>query len=148
MKGYNKTVFVILGVLLIFSISIGLTIFKSEKQEDKEFKYLDQNTYNTLVYSRITEKEIASLYLTDLNKYLLSNIEEAYSLLTEDCKNNKFNNITIFQNYIDSMNLLLKFNDYKTEVVDNNYIFTINTTSNIKITFYTTGVMEYTFSIE
>lgn len=145
-KGYNATVFVIIGIMMFFSISLFFIIKNTKK--DEEFSYLRYNEYNTFTNSVLNEGEMALLYLNDFAKYLNTDLEKAYALLDENYKQSKFPTYELFQSYARNLRFNVEVDSYKVEVVDNNYVFHITANPNVNLIFRTTGVMQYTVEIK
>lgn len=144
-QNYSKLVIVIIILLSIFSIIV-YSVAKKDADLENEFKNLTPNDNNTFTETYIDEKTMASYYFADYNYYLNHDKDQAYSLLDEKLKSEKFESQAVFDSFIDSK-LPLKYESYQLDTEDSNYIFYIYTDS-LKIIFHTTGVMQYTVEIE
>ncbi len=148
MKKYNITIFIIIGILALFSIFSVIIIKGNEKYKDNEFKNLKNNGYNTFQTVNVNENEMPSIYLYDYYELFNSNIEKAYSLLDENFKQTKFPTLDLFKEYTKKLKFNPQVQSYKVEVVDNNYVFHITANPNVNFIFRTTGVMQYTVEIK
>lgn len=112
------------------------------------------NSFNSFQYKDISEEELVNKYFADYKRQLTGNIENAYNLLNNEYRDNKFQTLENFEAYIKTRNLtgaylsqynIYNFDDYTQYVcIDQNgdyYIFNIE-----KLMKY--NVMLDTYSIQ
>ena len=63
---------------------------------------IQKNGYNSYIEANITEEYLVTQYFSEYKSNMLYNTEEAYSLLNEEYRNNKFGDYAKFANYINT----------------------------------------------
>lgn len=148
--------FVSYGRLLAFVIGvIGIIIFgiqglNSMAAKQNEKKYYSEEDYQRILEQQV-EQELDKKYISQFIDYCnRKEIEQAYNMLSEKCKQEKYNTVKNFEEkYI---NVLFDINivDYDILVKDNTYIVTLiqdmlitgKTDSKLETTCTVTGVLE------
>lgn len=106
------------------------------------------NTYeNTVVYNTKYQEDL----FNDFRKSCMSNLKRAYSLLDEECKNNKFNTFEKFSSYISSKMsdiVIMKIKNCKVEEKENVTVYTYTTTKDMNFTIKEIAPLKYTVVIE
>jgi len=114
--------------------------YNNASNEEYKFESISKNEYNDFVYSNLNNKSRALMYFNDYLNKMYYNQEEAYSLLTNETKNNYFLTINEFKNYINNKNFSMKeFSVEKDRIgikdnYDNEFIFEISYILKYKVT--------------
>lgn len=146
----------------IFRIDIENTTFEIEELDSKynnineidletniqEIKKDGNNIYEA---TTITSEEMCRIYLEDFTKLELENVEEAYELIDEEYKKERFPNIEEYQKYIEGCRglietgVLSKYSvDYKDDYTE--YILVDNYNNSYTVT--ETSVMNYKIKLD
>ena len=131
---YGKLLFYIIGVIAIFFIFLNaLNNYAARKNRKAAQEKAVQQEINIKKRSDLEKENIKKGYiLAFINHCMNGNIQEAYNMLTENCKNEKYKTINEFKsNYIDTL-FNVKIEEYRIE--NENEIYTIYLTEDMLVT--------------
>ena len=90
-------------------------------------------------------------YLEDFRQKELNNPEEAYSMLDEDYRNERFPTFEEFQEYVNSCRYMIQYSSlskYDVEIKDNYTEYILVDNYNNSYTIRTTGIWDYTILLD
>lgn len=146
----------------IFRIDIENLTFKIEKLNndydnvneinlETNIQEIERNGKNIYEATTITSEEMCRIYLEDFTKLELENVEEAYELIDEEYKKERFPTIEEYQKYIDGCreqietSVLAKYSvDYRDDYTE--YILVDNYNNSYTVT--ETSVMNYKIKLD
>ena len=113
------------------------------KNEKPIFEKIERNNYNEFKYTTLSAKSRANIYFYDFYKKMINNPEEAYNLLTTETKNEYFQTLDKFKNFI-SKNDSFSMKQFSVDkdrigIKDNNnneYVFEISYILRYNVTIY------------
>lgn len=117
--------------------------------EDDETK-ISNNNNNSFEYVAVSGEEMCKKYLEDFKLKELSNPQEAYSMLDEEYKQQKFPTFESFQEYINNNKEKIQSAElakYEVNRKDDYTEYTLVDTNNNSYTVKTTGIWDYTILI-
>ena len=103
MKKINlKVLFICLFLILLFLIILYfINNFGSQYNGEAKYEIVDKYDANRYIPVRVTDSDIANKYLNDYKNVIFNDINEAYNLLNEKYRNEKFGSLDKFEEYID-----------------------------------------------
>ena len=113
-------------------------------------KEIKDDCNNKINYSTITPNDMGERYLQEFLNLEISNPEEAYKLLDENSKKNKFSTLDDYKDYIKNNLDKIKNESFKTcnyEYDDDYTMYWIETTENNMYTFKENSIENYTVLI-
>ena len=148
----KKIIFVCITLIIIFLIVY--LIFKPGEEKflfQSNDSYLKDYKINEVVPIYVSEKDIASKYLSEYVNMLLYNKEMAYELLSDKEKAERFKNYDDFLNFIDGL-YDLKFEEanvikYSYRNYDNKKTMYVVDNSNNTFKFIENSLMDYRVEI-
>ena len=93
------------------------TITEKESTNETQEKSIAKKTYNFYRNTKLSDEELCRFYYIDYIKLMLIDSEEAYNMLNEEYRNNKFGSIDNFKKYIQSFKNYYE-SIYKVETAD------------------------------
>ena len=130
------------------------------KHGDSDIKKLSDNinlnsiepqTYNLFVYREISDSELCNYYLEDYIYNVTTNIENAYNLLDEEYRVNRFGSLDTFRIYInESLDRIknIKLQEYAIIKYPNYKQYVCIDTEGNNYLFRETAIMEYTLLLD
>lgn len=106
---------------------------------------IEKNEYNTFERKLYSEKDLVLDYWDRLEKDWKYDKQHLYTMLEEEYKQN-FNSEKEFEEYINNLNINLKYKDYSINNTNNSYIC-VDLNNNI-YTFNRKSILEYTIKID
>lgn len=153
----NK-IFIIAGISIVI-LCIGIYYYTArarkivyDKGEDKDIEYIERK-YAANEYSPVTIELIDLLqeYYLYYIRLQVNNPDEAYDMLTDECKSRFNNDIKEYKNYIKQINTILtldnKVEKYRVDKYNNQIIEIVDSEQN-KYTIYEYGVWDIKISID
>ena len=116
---------------------------------ENQIQKIQKNAYNTYNYLYLSNEEIVQRYIENFHEKLITNIEDAYSLLDERCKQDKFETLDKFKKYADENETYWNNMEIKNVEVEPNEEFveyTFQDNRNNEYYIKETYVMEYTIN--
>ena len=110
----NNKKTIIICLIIIFIVT-AIVIYLKSKENNVQIEEVKIEKYdaNSVIPIRMTEKDIVKKYLNDYKNNMVFNIEDAYNMLNEDYRNEKFGSIDKYQEYVDE---LMTLSTYSMEV--------------------------------
>lgn len=143
-KKYNVITFIIIFILILFSI---LIVYKFNKKDNKnyeeEFNYLKNYQDNEYMPIYINDESMAKIYFNDYKFYLINNIDEAYDLLNPNYRDKRFPSINAFKEYVNNLDLNITIDSYEKKELNDKIVFYLYSENKLIIIFSTEGVMQY-----
>ena len=99
----NKKIIIICIFLILIFYIFSKYLKKDEQQEiyiNTEYKYLDKYECNQFIPVKVEEHDVAEKYLNDYKNIILTDLDEAYTLLNKEYREIKFKDINIFKEYM------------------------------------------------
>lgn len=118
-----------------------IEVTKIEQIEENKFAYMEP----------MTERKICEIYLNKFTELELTNPKEAYKLLEEECKKERFPNYSEFEKYIVQLEQKMKeveLKKYETKEFDDYIQYTIQDDLDNVYQIKARGVMNYTVKID
>lgn len=131
---YGKLLFYIIGVIAIFFIFLNaLNNYAARKNRKAAQEKAVQQEINIKKRSDLEKENIKKGYiLAFINHCMNGNIQEAYNMLTENCKTEKYKTLSEFKsNYVDTI-FNVKIDEYKIE--NENEVYTISLIEDMLVT--------------
>lgn len=127
-----------------------------EKSIEKEFniegiEYIQKNNNNQYTMNNITDQIMAEYYLYDYGNTVERNIENAYKLLEEEYRNEKYPTLKSYKEYIeksDKRYSLLELKNYSVKEYDNYTKFVCKDQYGDTYIFEDSGIMNYTLKLD
>lgn len=124
----------------------------ADTSENINEKKITKNKYNNYNILKLTSWELAERYISDFSFRLRYDVEEAFDLLDEECKEGLFNNdIKKFDEYIqENKNTLynIKIHDCKSKVTEDYIEYSIKDSSSTEYTIKRKSAMKYSISLK
>lgn len=120
------------------------------KLEDDETE-ITNNGNNTFEYTAVSSEEMCRKYLEDFKQKELNNPEEAYSMLDEEYRNERFSNFEDYQEYVNSCRDMIQYSSlskYDVEIKDTYTEYILVDNYNNSYTVRTTGIWDYTILLD
>lgn len=137
--------------------------YELEEMDDSVYENIDQikleddeteipnNGNNTFEYEAVSDEEMCRKYLEDFRQKELNNPEEAYSMLDEEYRNERFPTFEEFQEYVNSCRDMIQYSSlskYDVEIKDNYTEYILVDNYNNSYTIRTTGIWDYTILLD
>lgn len=147
-------------IIIGLSILISLLIIENNSAENNINEQskttiiengITYKTYNAVAYQFISDAQMCSNYFNQYKNMLINSYEEAYKLLDEEYKKEKFSNIDAFKEYIEKNKEYIINSSLKTYTrtnYDNYNLYTIKDQYGNTYIFKETAVMEYTVQLD
>ena len=134
----------IIFIVILASFSITYILIDKFTEKEEKIIYLKNYEVNEYIPTYISDEDMAKIYLNDYVYKMYSNPEEAYNLLDEEYRNEKFGSLEKYIDYVYSLQYdvytLTKY--YKQE--KNGYIiFGVYDKNDNLYIFKTKGVLQY-----
>ena len=120
------------------------------KLEDDETEIPNKGD-NIFEYEAVSNVDMCRKYLEDFRQKELNNPEEAYSMLDEDYRNERFPTFEEFQEYVNSCRYMIQYSSlskYDVEIKDNYTEYILVDNYNNSYTIRTTGIWDYTILLD
>ena len=120
------------------------------KLEDDETEIPNKGD-NSFEYEAVSNVDMCRKYLEDFKQKELNNPEEAYSMLDEDYRNERFPTFEEFQEYVNSCRDMIQYSSlskYDVEIKDNYTEYILVDNYNNSYTIRTTGIWDYTILLD
>ena len=120
------------------------------KLEDDETEIPNKGE-NIFEYEAVSNVDMCRKYLEDFRQKELNNPEEAYSMLDEDYRNERFPTFEEFQEYVNSCRYMIQYSSlskYDVEIKDNYTEYILVDNYNNSYTIRTTGIWDYTILLD
>lgn len=122
-----------------------LNLKENDVIDFKTRQSIEKNEYNTFERKLYSEKDLVLDYWDRLEKDWKYDKQHLYTMLEEEYKQN-FNSEKEFEEYINNLNINLKYKDYSINNTNNSYIC-VDLNNNI-YTFNRKSILEYTIKID
>ena len=144
----KKLVIVIIIVACLISLYFLLNFLtKSGKNEYSE--YLKDYKVNEYIPTYIDDESMVKIYLNDYIQTMYNDVEEAYDLLDNDYKAQKFSNIESYKRYVNNLNYSTYDVESYFKVSNEGYtIFGVYDRNGNFYAFKTKGVMQYSVFLD
>lgn len=149
-------IFIIIGLNILMSLLIKQNnIAKNNFNEDNKTTIIENGitykTYNAVAYQFISDSQMCSIYFNQYKDMLINSYEKAYQLLDARYKEERFNSLENFEQYIEKnkeyiINSSLK--TYKRTNYDNYNLYTLKDQYGNTYILKETAVMEYTVQLD
>ncbi len=120
------------------------------KLEDDETEIPNKGD-NSFEYEAVSNVDMCRKYLEDFKQKELNNPKEAYSMLDEDYRNERFPTFEEFQEYVNSCRDMIQYSSlskYDVEIKDNYTEYILVDNYNNSYTIRTTGIWDYTILLD
>lgn len=125
--------------------------YKSMKQGNIKTKGLGKDAKEEFEYITITEEDMCRIYLERFNQLQIENSKEAYELIEETYKKERFSSYSDYEEYVDQLKNQLEegvLSKYAVEYFDDYTEYTIVDVYNRSYTINATGVMNYKIKLD
>lgn len=149
------------GEYYIVKVDIDSLKYSIEKVEEQEYKNakegkikvdkLGKDTKEEFEYLMITEEDMCRIYLQRFNQLQIENSREAYELLEENYKKERFPSYSDYEEYVDQLKNQLEesvLSKYSVEYFDSYTQYIIVDIYNRSYTIEATGVMNYKIKLD
>lgn len=152
----NKAISILFVVLIIIGAFYLIRWFLASRTEyiesylrDEEY-VMNPKTYNINEYSitNISDEKMSSIYLLDYIHLIYSDIDNAYNLIDESYRNEKFGSVDNFKKYIDSVNISNIMSKYYILNKGDYDIYGVYDSNNNLFIFKVNGVMQYSVYLD
>ena len=147
----------------IFRVDLENMTYELEEIEDGVYENIDQikleddeteipnKGNNAFKYESVSNVDMCRKYLEDFRQKELNNPEEAYSMLDEEYRNERFPTFEEFQEYVNSCRDMIQYSSlskYDVEIKDNYTEYILVDNYNNSYTIRTTGIWDYTILLD
>ena len=147
----------------IFRVDLENMTYELEEIEDGVYENIDQikleddeteipnKGNNAFKYEAVSNVDMCRKYLEDFKQKELNNPEEAYSMLDEEYRNERFPTFEEFQEYVNSCRDMIQYSSlskYDVEIKDNYTEYILVDNYNNSYTIRTTGIWDYTILLD
>ena len=147
----------------IFRVDLENMTYELEEIEDGVYENIDQikleddeteipnKGNNAFKYESVSNVDMYRKYLEDFRQKELNNPEEAYSMLDEEYRNERFPTFEEFQEYVNSCRDMIQYSSlskYDVEIKDNYTEYILVDNYNNSYTIRTTGIWDYTIFLD
>ena len=147
----------------IFRVDLENMTYELEEIEDGVYENIDQikleddeteipnKGNNAFKYESVSNVDMCRKYLEDFRQKELNNPEEAYSMLDEEYRNERFSTFEEFQEYVNSCRDMIQYSSlskYDVEIKDNYTEYILVDNYNNSYTIRTTGIWDYTILLD
>ena len=147
----------------IFRVDLENMTYELEEIEDGVYENIDQikleddeteipnKGNNAFKYESVSNVDMCRKYLEDFRQKELNNPEEAYSMLDEEYRNERFPTFEEFQEYVNSCRDMIQYSSlskYDVEIKDNYTEYILVDNYNNSYTIRTTGIWDYTIFLD
>ena len=137
--------------------------YELEEMDDSVYENIDQikleddeteipnNGNNTFEYEAVSDEEMCRKYLEDFRQKELNNPEEAYSMLDEEYRNERFPTFEDYQEYLNNCREMIQYSvlsQYDVEIYEDYTEYILVDNYNNSYTIRTTGIWEYTILLD
>ena len=169
LQGNNVMTYSVEGILnnttkyFIVRVDMRNMAFKIEEIEDGKYNRLDEikledneanitsNENNSFKYEAVSDENMCRRYLEDFKQKELNNPEEAYELLDEEYRKERFPTYTDFQEYVNSLRNRIQYSSllkYDVEIKENYTEYILVDNYNNSYTIRTNGIWDYTILLD
>ena len=169
LQGNNVMTYSVEGILnnttkyFIVRVDMRNMAFKIEEIEDGKYNSLDEikledneanitsNENNPFKYEAVSDENMCRRYLEDFKQKELNNPEEAYELLDEEYRKERFPTYTDFQEYVNSLRNRIQYSSllkYDVEIKENYTEYILVDNYNNSYTIRTNGIWDYTILLD
>ena len=137
--------------------------YELEEMDDSVYENIDQikleddeteipnNGNNIFEYEAVSDEEMCRKYLEDFRQKELNNPEEAYSMLDEEYRNERFPTFEDYQEYLNNCREMIQYSvlsQYDVEIYEDYTEYILVDNYNNSYTIRTTGIWEYTILLD
>lgn len=118
---------------------------------ETKIEKIEENGKNTFEYITMSNEDICRFYLENFTTLELKNTEEAYSMLNEDYKEERFVTFDNYKEYVNECKEIIEISvltKYSVEYFDDYIRYTLVDTYNNTYIIEATGVMNYTVKLD
>ena len=154
----ENRIFIIAGTLIVL-LCIGIYFYTArarnivyDKGEDNDIEYIERN-YKANEYRPVTIELVDLLqeYYLYYLRLQVNNPDEAYNMLTDECKSKFNNDVSEYKKYVKEINTILtlenKVEKYRVDKYNNQIIEIIDSEQN-RYTIYEYGVWDFKISVD
>lgn len=138
---YNLIIGIIITFLVVGSV-VTIYLFYNSHNPTPEFDYLKSYEDNEYMPVYISEERMAKLYYNDYKYYLNNDLDEAYDLINEDYRNERFGSFNDFKVFVETLRTS-SLDSYSVVDKKEKRLFYIRLEDGNEIIFATSGVMKY-----
>ena len=137
--------------------------YELEEMDDSVYENIDQikleddeteipnNGNNIFEYEAVSDEEMCRKYLEDFRQKELNNPEEAYSMLDEEYRDERFPTFEDYQEYLNNCREMIQYSvlsQYDVEIYEDYTEYILVDNYNNSYTIRTTGIWEYTILLD
>ena len=137
--------------------------YELEEMDDSVYENIDQikleddeteipnNGNNIFEYEAVSDEEMCRKYLEDFRQKELNNPEEAYSMLDEEYRNERFPTFEDYREYLNNCREMIQYSvlsQYDVEIYEDYTEYILVDNYNNSYTIRTTGIWEYTILLD
>jgi len=149
-------------IILGLGVLIGLVVIENNKQEQEKNIVINPHTtivedgikyktYNAIAYQFISDSAMCSTYFNQYKEKLLNSPKEAYELLDETYKQERFDSLENFQAYVENNKDYIArttLKTYKRTSYEDYNLYTLEDSLGNRYLFKETAVMEYKVQLD
>ena len=140
---------IIIAVIFLSLVGIYFLVKHFENKNTEDEFYLKNYDINEYIPTYVSDEKMAKIYLNDFVNKMISDPEEAYSLIADDYRKEKFPTYNDFYNYLNTLEIYdIVLDSFYKKQLKEYLIFGIYDNYNNFYGFKTKGVMQYSVYLD